>query len=361
MIRVLHVIDHLGLGGAQSALLDLVTNTDSAEISAEVAAMHGRGLFADQLESRGVEVHSLASSKWLPTYLPNFARLVRSRHYDVLHFHLQGANWLAKPLAAVFSRAKRVAHDHSSADLRFRGWYSLAPDAIGHLFSHRVVAVSHGVADFLSAREFVPQRKIAIIPNGVDTRVFRLPTREEKLEARASLKIAANRFIIGGLGRLAPEKNFKLLAKLASVMPEADFVVGGTGPERGEILAAAGDAENFRLLGEVSDRRMFYAAIDAFALPTLHEALPMTILEAMATGVPVVASKLEGVAVALGDTGILVRVGDAADLEKALRTLIRQEEPTRHTATRARERVEAHYSAGKTAESMAGLYAELTA
>lgn len=361
MIRVLHVIDHLGLGGAQSVLLDLATNMDNAEVVTEVAAMHGRGLFADQLEERGVTVHSLAPSKRVPVYLLNFAKLLRSGRYDVLHFHLQGANWLAKPLSAAFSRAKRVAHDHSSADLRFRGWHSLVPDAIGHLFSHRVVAVSQGVADFLVAREFVPRRKINIVPNGVDALIFRIPTSEERLEARASLQIDSGRFVVGALGRLAPEKNFASLAKLARSMPEVDFVIGGTGPERAAMFEAARGATNLRLLGQVADRRMFYNAIDILALPSLHEALPMTILEAMASAVPVVASDLEGIAAALGDAGILFPAGDSSALEAALRGLLADGTKRQSMAARARQRVETHYDARQMARRTESLYKELLA
>jgi glycosyltransferase involved in cell wall biosynthesis len=361
MIRVLHVIDHLGLGGAQSALLDLVTNMDKARVSSEVAVMHGRGLFAGQLECRGIKVHSLAPSKWPPAYLPNFVRLVRSGHYDVLHFHLQGANWIAKPLASVFSRAKRVAHDHSSADLSFRGWHSVPPDTLAHLFSHRVVAVSQGVADFVAARELVPRSKITVVPNGVDTGIFRPATAAQRIEARASLQIAGDRFVVGALGRFAAEKNFASLAKLALAMPDVEFVIGGEGPERAAIIEAAQGAGNFRLLGEVSDRRAFYAAIDVLALPSLHEALPMTILEAMASGVPIVASDLEGVAAALGDAGSLVPVGDLVGLEKALRDLHSHPDRAKRVAADARERVELHYDARRGAERMAGIYAELVA
>ena len=359
MIRVLHVIDHLGLGGAQSALLDLAANMDQSEVVSEVAVMHGRGLFADQLESRGIKVRSLAPSKWSPSYVANFVRLLRAEKYDVLHFHLQGANWLAKPLASVFSRAKRVAHDHSSADLRFRGWRSLPPDALGHLFSHRVIAVSQGVADFLAAREFVPRSKITVVPNGVDTRVFHPPTDEQRVAARTALGLAADKYVIGALGRLAPEKNFASLAKLARIMPDVEFVVGGTGPERAAILEAAGGAENFHLPGEIRDRCAFYAALDAFVLPSLHEALPMTVLEAMASGVPVAASDLEGVAAAIGDAGVLFPAGDSARLENALRSFVGDPDKAKRLASAARERVKAHYDARGTASKVAGIYREL--
>jgi glycosyltransferase involved in cell wall biosynthesis len=361
MIRVLHVIDHLGLGGAQSALLDLVGGMDWSQFHIEVAAMHGRGLFADQLEARGVKVHSLAPGKWPPVYILNLVRLLRNGRYDLLHFHLQGANWLAKPLSACVTGAKRVAHDHSSADLRFRKWWSLVPDASTHLFSNRVVAVSGGVANFLRERECVPANKITVVPNGVDAETFRPATQEKREKARKALGIDPGRFVAGGLGRLAPEKNFQSLATLARAMPDILFVIGGTGPEREALLAASGGAENFRLLGEVSDRPSFYAALDVFILPSLHEALPMTVLEAMASGVPVVASDLEGVSSALGGTGLLVPAGDIGALEGALRSVVADSAAAARLSFAAREKVTGLYNARLSAAKIEDIYRQLLA
>lgn len=360
-MRVLHVIDHLGLGGAQSALLDMVVNREASQLHAEVAVMHGRGAFAEALEQAGIPVHVLAPSKWAPVYLVNLVRLVRSGRYDVLHFHLQGANWLAKPLGAAVSRARRVAHDHSSADLRFRKWWSLLPDGLAHLFSHHVIAVSQGVADFLAEKEFVPRRKISVVSNGVDTTLFVPATGEVRPGARAALGVRPDQFVAGALGRLAPEKNFRLLGRLARTMPEVLFVVGGSGPEQRAILDAAGDAKNFRLIGEVSDRPSFYAALDAFLLPSLHEALPMTLLEAMSSGIPVIASDLEGVASALGPAGMLVPPDDERMIANALRQMSASPARRKELGAEARQRVMNFYDAKKTCADLLTIYRKISA
>lgn len=356
MIRVLHVIDHLGLGGAQSVLLDLAANADAAGLRCEVAAMHGRGIFADELEKRGIKVHSLSRAKWPPAYLRNFARLLRAGEYDVLHFHLPGANWIAKPLSALFSRAKRVAHDHSSADLAFRRWWSMPPDALAHFFSHHVVAVSEGVAGFLAVRECVPRRKITVVANGIDVRLFRPATTEQRNRARESLGIDSKSFVFGALGRLAPEKNFLSLVELARRMPSIDFVIGGEGPERETLSRAAAGTPNFRLLGGIADRLEFYAALDGFLLPSLHEALPMTLLEAMACGVPVIASDLEGVSAALGDAGVLVTPGNTSALHEAVRSFVADPAAAKERTKTARERVVELFDARAVSREIASVY-----
>ncbi len=359
MIRVLHVIDHLGLGGAQSALVDMVAHRDSRQLDAEVAVMHGRGLFAEALEQAGVKVHELAPSKWPPLYAVNLVRLVREQAYDVLHFHLQGANWLGKPLCALVCRSSRVAHDHSSADWRFRGWWSLLPDGLTHLFSHRVVAVSAGVADFLAGWEGVPHRKIRVVPNGVDTSGFAPVTPEKRAAARRALALDDGDFVVGALGRLAPEKNFAILAEVARMCPDVRFILGGSGPEEAMLRRSFEKLGNGVLAGQITDRAEFYAALDVFVLPSRHEALPMTILEAMASGVPVVASNLEGIASALGDGGLLTLPGNAEEIAAFIRAL--RDDPARRDglAARARGRVKEFFSAARTAGRIEEIYREV--
>jgi glycosyltransferase involved in cell wall biosynthesis len=359
MIRVLHIIDHLGLGGAQSALLDMVTGRDASVVNAEVASMHGNGMFFDALERAGVPVHSLSPSKWPPAYLPRLARLVRRGSYDILHFHLQGANWIAKPFCAALSSTPRVAHDHSSADILFRGWWSLLPDGLCHLFSDRVVAVSRGVADFLVRCEAVPRRKIRVLANGVDTQIFSPAVRECTVSVRAALGIGSDVFVVGALGRLAPEKNLEVVVELARLCPEMFFVIGGSGPQEQKLRRLASSLPNCRLLGMVKDRPRFYAALDAFVLPSLHEALPMTILEAMSCEIPVVASHLEGVASALGDAGVLVAPGDAGAIASELTLL--KDNALRRTkmGSAARQRAVERFDSALTAEKIAAIYLEL--
>lgn len=361
MIRVLHVIDHLGLGGAQSAVLDMVANRNPSRVHVEVASMHGRGTFAEALEARDIKVHSLSEAKWPASYIVNLARLTRGRRYDVLHFHLPGSNWLGKPICALFSRATRVSHEHSSADIRFRGWWSLLPEGIAHMFSSHVIAVSGGVADFLRKYEFVPRRKISVVANGVDTVVFAPASSEARRASRSVLGLPQDAFVAGGLGRLAPEKNFGAVVAAAKLCPDIEFVIGGSGPEEEALRAAIGTLPNCRLLGPVTDRSGFYAAIDVFLLPSWHEALPMTVLESMAAGVPVVASRLEGVAAALGSHGVLVEPGDDRALALEIGSLCRDSEKRAEMAGGARSRALAEFAAEETALRIENIYRQLGA
>jgi glycosyltransferase involved in cell wall biosynthesis len=361
MIRVLHVIDHLGLGGAQTALLDMLHHRDRERFHGEVAVVHGRGPFADALEADGVTVHSLAPRKWPPVFVPNFLRLLAGGRYDVLHFHLQASNWLLKPLAAQAGAPVRFSHDHTSGDLAFRGIGSLLPDSISHRFSTRVVAVSDGVRNFLCHWAVVPGDLVEVIPNGVDDTTFRPATTAERRAARDALGVPAEGLVVGGMGRLAYEKNFALLAELAPRHPEAIFLVAGTGPEAGCLstrMALAGVSDRVRFLGQVTDRPRFYQALDVFILPSLHEGLPMAVLEAMAAGVPVLASRLEGIAAALADgsEGLLAEPGDVGAFSAALDRLVTNPSGRAKMAEAARRKVGERFSARWTMNRIETLY-----
>lgn len=361
MIRVLHVIDHLGLGGAQTAVLDMLSNRDRARFDVEVAVMHGWGPFAEALEEIGVKVHSLSAAKWPPLYVPAFFRLIREGRYDVLHFHLQASNWLMKSLAALAGAPVRISHDHTSGDLAFRGVPSLLPDGFSHLFSTRVIAVSEGVRDFLTRWEAVPRDKVAVIANGVDDLAFRPATDGERSASRQRFGLPAEGFLVGGMGRLAYEKNFAALPELAARDEKLTFVVAGSGPEEKqlkELVARLGVTERVIFLGAVSDRPGFYHALDVFLLPSLHEGLPMALLEAMSSGVPVLASRLEGIAAALAEDeeGLLAAAGDLDELSEKLRRLAKEPRLRETLAVAARRKAVDRYSAARTARLVEAVY-----
>jgi len=356
MIRVLHVIDHLGLGGAQTAVLDFLCATDRSAFRCEVAVMHGLGPFAEALEKQGFPVHSLSAAKWPPQYLWSFLSLLRRGSYDVLHFHLQASNWLLKPLAALAGHPLRIAHDHASGDILFRGYPSLVPDGGGHLFSTHVIAVSESVRDFLQTWEAVPNECLSVIGNGVDTGQFQPADPNQRAMAKASLGLPESAFVVGSLGRLAYEKNFSMLPKLAHLNPQMTFLVGGSGPEEPMLRTEAQKCPAFRLLGPITDRAAFYRALDVFIIPSLYEGLPMALLEAMASGVPLLASRLPGIVAAAGDDCLLAPAGDLAAFDEKIKHLALSSPLREKLAASARQKVVARFSAAQTAREIEILY-----
>ncbi len=110
-MRVLHVIDSFDLGGAQTALVNLVKYADREKYEIEVACMHGRGVFWSRFVQLRIPVYSLSPKKWLPIYVPRLVILILSKRYHIVHCHLFGANIIAKSLAALLGVPVRISHD----------------------------------------------------------------------------------------------------------------------------------------------------------------------------------------------------------------------------------------------------------
>jgi glycosyltransferase involved in cell wall biosynthesis len=362
MIRVLHVIDSLELGGAQTALLNLLKYSDRA-FHQEVATMHGRGMFWDAFCDLGVRVHSLSPAKWPPAYVPNLVRLLRHGKFDVVHHHLFASNWIAKPLAAVSGVGVLYSHDQCNDAFRSRAIGATFVDTLTNRLSTRVLAVSRSIERFLLDVEAMPAERVTYLPNSVDLGVFKPATPAERAAAKARLGLDPTRRVVGGIGRLTHQKNFAAFIEAARLiaedLPEVDFVLFGSGPDEMALRELAGPlGGRFRFMGPVMDRPVMYHAIDAMVLPSRYEGLPLTLLEAMASGIPVVATAVDGVAeiVVDGKTGRLVSTGSATALAGAIQRIVRDELLASRIALSALESVRLNFDARQMAAALGALY-----
>lgn len=352
MRKVLHVIDSLDLGGAQTFLLELVKHHDRTRYLPEVACMHGRGVYAKAFEEEGIAVHSLSPGKFPPLYLPNFWRLMRSGGYDILHFHLFGANLCAKPLAIMAGHPAIIVHDQCNDASREKNPLLLAADAFWNRRSDRVIAVSESTRSYLLDREDLPDDLVTVIPNGIDAEVFKPASEPQREESRDAMGISRDCFVIGGVGRLVAQKNFTLFmdiaARVLSGNPSAVFVIAGTGPQGEELKAKAatlGIADRVRFLGHVSDRLALYHALDALLMTSDFEGTPMVLLEAMACGLPVVASAVDGIAEVCSDgkDAILVAPGDEPRFASSVEYILRNPQIGRDLGKEARNAIVERY------------------
>lgn len=293
--------------------------------------MHGRGVYAGAFEEEGIPVHSLSPVKFPPYYLPNFWKLMRSGGYDILHFHLFGANLCAKPLAVMAGHPAIVVHDQCNDASREHNPLLLTADAFWNHRADRVIAVSESTRRYLLDREDLPEDLVTMIPNGVDTEEFRAASEGEKNERRLKLGIPRDALVIGGVGRLVPQKNFGLFlevaAGVAASCPEVLFVIAGTGSLESDLKIMAdrlGLSGRVRFLGHVEDRAGLYHALDVLLLTSDFEGTPMVLLEAMASGLPVVASAVDGIAEVCtpGGDALLAPPGNIAGFVAQLERII---------------------------------------
>ncbi len=365
-VRVLHVIDSLNLGGAQAVLINLIRYGDKSRFEFEAATMYGHGVYWDKLHELGVPVHSLSFDARVPLYVPRLAWLFLTRQYDIVHTHLIGANVLGKPLAAICGVPIRINHDHcNDKEADPRRWVP-AVDKLTNRFATHLIAVSESIREYAVKEEELPAARVSTIYNGIDLDIYR-PRPEAREAARARLELPPDAFVVTGVGRLSTQKNFTLFLEVAAAVltrqPRAFFLIAGTGPQDQMLREQArrlGIESRLRFLGYVSAMAELYPAIDMLLLTSLYEGLPITILEAMATGTVIVSSRLDGVQEILEDgvDSALAPSGDVAAFTARVCELIDQPALASQYALAALQKVRASYSAAAMTRAVEAIYSK---
>jgi glycosyltransferase involved in cell wall biosynthesis len=295
--------------------------------------------------------------------VPLFAREIGRARPDVFHAHLSWPLAAKFPLlAAVLARRPVVV---ATVQLFSRFHLDRSSYAQERLLARRIdryVAVSHDIAGKLVGVMGWPSRKIEVIHNGV---------RLEDLRAadpaiRRELSGDTDRPVVFTAARLDPQKGLDVLIDAAADVPEARFAIAGDGRERTMLDAAIGErglADRVVLLGHREDIPSLLAASDIFVLPSLYEGSSLAVLEAMAAGKAVVASKIGGTdeLVVHDESGLLVPPSDPAALAAAVRRLLDDVSLRERLGAAARDRVDRHFSAAVVADRTSRLYDELLA
>jgi glycosyltransferase involved in cell wall biosynthesis len=212
----------------------------------------------------------------------------------------------------------------------------------------------------------VRPKRCVLLENAIDTTEFSrcLTTRE----AKERLALPPDRFVIGAVGRLSAEKGFDLLIRathqLLRTGRDVELRIVGEGEERSRLqslIDELGIGERARLLGYVSDTRLFYQGLDVFALSSFREGLPNVLLEAMALNVPIVATDIAGIPrlVREGENGLLVEPGGEQALASAVGQLMDQPELRERFGRAGRATVEASYSFAARMQRIRELYVRL--
>jgi glycosyltransferase involved in cell wall biosynthesis len=308
-LRILHIIDHLGPGGAQEVIRNLIKYSSRDVFEHEVAGLYGKGLYYDIYRETSSAVYSLSPRKFLPLYVPRIVSLCRKKKYSAVHSHLPASNLIAKPLAAAAGVPVRFNHDHINDPSRNRQKGILWLDRTFNRLSTHIIAVSSSTRDFLIEWEGIAPEHVSVVINGVDLERFH-PSFETRAACRARWGLSDNAFVVCGAGRLKHQKNFSLFLKtaerVAEKIPASEFVIAGSGPEEQKLKQETEDLKltnRVHFAGFVPDMTSLYPAADVFFMPSRYEGTPMVMLEVMAMGIPIVASDVDGISEVL-DHGI---------------------------------------------------------
>lgn len=367
-MRILQLISSGGYYGAESMIVNLAESLEKLGHHCTLGLFDNvhrpKNDFAEVAETQGITVERIVSKGRMDW---NAVRAIREcvnrRRIDVIHSHGYKAD--AYALAAVGRNRQPLVstcHNWLMTSVPLRVYRFL------DLFCLRsfdaCVAVSADVAAIL--RSFrIPEARITTIANGVNLSRFRSahPAYLERSEATKGL-------IVGMVGRLTPEKGQEFLLRAApgilEQFPQTLFVFVGDGPSRQDLEELVQDldiAPNVRFLGQRRDMPELYAAMDVFVLPSLREAMPMVVLEAMAAGKLVIATRIGDIPklVVHEKTGVLVKPQDIAGLRDAILRLITQPEVRAHLAANGSALVDRNFSAEVMARQYEGVYERIRA
>jgi glycosyltransferase involved in cell wall biosynthesis len=362
--RVVHYLDSDTFGGTEEAALHLMASLDRRRW--EPVLMHhpepGVARLVDGATRLGIRTRAV------PRVDPHrrlggmnrLRRALRAERPAVFHAHLSWpfackhgviAAWLARVPAIV-----------GTAQLYMAPESTRQPRLILKLF-RRIIAVSDEVKSRYADELRVPGRRLAVVRNAI--RVSPAGHVGDPV-LRASLVRGGPDYVVLTPARLHPQKGHTYLLAAAAQVPDATFVLAGDGPLRRELEAEArtlGISDRCVILGYRSDVPELLAVADLFVLPSLYEGLPISVLEAMAAGRPVVATAIGGTDEAITSelSGLLVPPRDPVALASAIRRLRADPALAARLASAGRERVEREFSTDVTARQVMQIYDEVLA
>lgn len=345
-IRILHLIEDLGSGGAERLLYVNLSRLNRAYFDSRVCHLYDRALYWRQpILDLGYPVTSLGMTSLYDggSGLWGLWRLLQQEPVDVIHTHLYGANLIGR-VAARFRKVPIISSlhnpDYESAVLQDNP--ALSPAKLGllrwldraacRLSRPEFVAVSEYVRQSAIQHLGIPAEKTRVIYNAVDVSYFQR-TDESDVRLRAELGISPQDPVLLCVARLDPQKGLRYLIEALPMLVEnfprlQALFVGGGPPLRREALQKLADdlgvGANVQLLGVQPDVKAYLSAADVFVLPSLYEGLGIVLVEAMAMGCACVASNVGAIpeVVADGQSGFLVQPRNPIALAAAISRLL---------------------------------------
>jgi glycosyltransferase involved in cell wall biosynthesis len=351
-LRVAHVSLGLDTGGQEKLLVEFARHADHTRFDVTVVSLTTRGVLGDAIAAAGARVVARGERPGLrPGMLWRLARFFRAERFDVVHTHDDKPLVYAAP-AAWLARVSRRLHTHHHGLVGTpRGRQNLLLRTAARTVDP-FVCVSHDAARHV-VELGVPAGRVRTIWNGID--LARFPYQGPTPGGPAVC-----------VARLSPEKDIATLLdaarRVADAVPDLRLEIAGDGPCRADLARQCKELklhEHVRLLGEVRDVPALLGRAGLFVLPSQAEGVSLTILEAMARGLPVVTTRVGGnpEVVADGSTGLLVPPRDPAALADALVRVLRDADRAQALGRAGRRRVEDHFDVRRMVADYEALYA----
>lgn len=352
-------------------LRELSLRLDRDRFEPIVCSLRSPGRVARQIADSGITVFSLdlpdqPGPRDLLTGIVRLARAFDEHQVDLVQALLYRANFMAPLSARISSRRPPVISGHRSL-APLGGRVAVFSARLTQRLASAMVANSEAVRDHIVAHEGARHERVEVIYNGVDLESYK---GRDRAEIRASLGLKEDTMVFGAAGRMMPVKGYDdLLRALAKVdVPGVHkmLLLAGDGDERPRLEGLArelGLEKRVRFLGFRKDIAELYRAFDVFVLSSLREGFPNVVIEAMASGCPVVATRVGGVAeiVEHDQSGLVVPASNPEALAEALERLAGDSELRERLALAGRSRVVERFALKRSIEAHERFYAALLA
>ncbi len=380
-IKVLRIIARLNIGGPAIHVVLLNSHLNSGRFESLLVSgteNPGEGSMLDYALSHGVEPIIITEMVGEASLKPRdiiallkLYRLIHKEQFALVHTHTAKAGFLGR-VAARLAGVPVVVHTYHGHVLH--GYYSPFKSLLLRFMERalaritdRIVAVSEGVKRELVEYRIAPADKIAVIPLGFDLEPF-LNSLSHRGQFRRELGLHDSAGLVGIVGRIFPIKNHRLFldaaARVAAEEPDARFIIVGDGilrPEMEQHARALGISDRVIFTGWRRDLPRIYADLDVLVISSDNEGTTVSAIEAMASGCPVVATRVGGIPDLIddGETGYLVPPGDARALAAAILRLLRDREAAGRIGSAARDAVRERFALARLVRDMERLYLEL--
>ena len=356
-MKLLLVINNLNLGGAEKLVSLLAPRfVDRGIETSELVLERTESVLESSLQESGVVVMDTGPmSLYSVGQVPALARRIAQGRYDVVHVHLFPAQ-LWSGLATIFSAdPPLVTTEHSTYNRRRKPYFRPA-DRFNYSRYRRIICVSDVVASEMTKWLPSTSKKIVVIPNGIALSPIRdaqpLEPQEIGIDTRPAILC---------VGRFVPEKDHMTLIRAFATLDRGILILAGDGPTKRDMEALAtmlGVSKRVRFLGFRTDIPRLLKSADVFVQPSRWEGLSLSLLEAMAAGLPIIASTAPGVSDSVGEAGLLFEQANTVALAKRLTEVTQSD--TLRTGLRGRSlRRSLDYDIEGTADKYAALYHEI--
>jgi glycosyltransferase involved in cell wall biosynthesis len=370
--KVLHLIDSAGMYGAEKVVVTLLAELKDTDFSGVLGCIREREdeipQIAIEATKQNIPVHYFTMKRGFNlSGIRSIANFIHDNKITVIHSHGYKPNIF---LALFFSKqVKTVAtvHGWSKETAHLKTMIYKYLDSLALKRMNCIIAVSKAIAKELMQRG-LQANKIEIIYNGINVNNSHDIYHEDFSQLRKKYEISPNTFVIGTLGRLAAVKGHTYLIQampaIVQEIPNCKLLIAGDGPLKADLhhqIKLLNLENHAKLIGYIKDIAGLFSITDLFVLPSLSEGLPITLLEAMACGKPVVASAAGGIPEVITNecTGVLIPPADANGLAQAITLLHKDKDRMKKLSANSRELVENNFSAKSMASHYAMMYSQL--